>query len=440
MKITKSAISLKLGLLLASAFGYCISTQTQAACTQTTVAQTEDSYTAKIIFGTVNLPSTHLMPPGTPIDTKVIPPTTYDFNKANAESLLWTCDKADLSKIYFLAATNGDDRVGGYWDLGDADGLKDVFATYFAYVGLHQSMGGISLNRYWQSIPITDYDEENNKILIRLKHLPTLQATLYRISTLPPSTGATSWYCGTGTLPTTGSYSCNQPSAYIQLGGSDDVYMSFARDKIGQDSATSFNFWGSDNGFGYGMNTTANVLKTMPSCAVRNNTPLVILPTISAQALNQGEAAHAPFQVDIECENLMKSGTAAGQTAIAFQANTNAYNQAINMGLVHSETTEYLLSDQYGLDNQLASGVGIQLFNTSNQKQMLFQNPNAPTGGGESAGWYPVLDGQPQNLGETVANHAMHRQEYQAVLKALPGHQATPGKVKSTATIVVKVQ
>lgn len=34
----------------------------------------------------------------------------------------------------------------------------------------------------------------------------------------------------------------------------------------------------------------------------------------------------------------------------------------------------------------------------------------------------------------------MHMQEYQAILKALSDHKATLGKIKLTATIVVKVQ
>lgn len=165
----------------------CLSQSTFARCTKTSVTQTEDSRTAKIIFGNVNLPSQHLMPVGTLIDTTIVPPTAYTYGGANAESLLWTCDKADLDHIYFLVATNGDDRVGGYWDLGAADGLEHVYATYFAYVGLQQRMNGVVLTRYWQRIPIQNYDEDADKIYIRLKHLPNLEASLYRISQLPPA-------------------------------------------------------------------------------------------------------------------------------------------------------------------------------------------------------------------------------------------------------------
>jgi type 1 fimbria pilin len=425
---------------LFSVFGLC-STITKAACTQTTVAQTEDSRTAKIIFGNVNLPSKHLLPAGSVIDSKIIPPTAYTYNGANAESLLWTCDKSDLNQIYFLVATNGDDRVGGYWDIGGKDGLEDVYATYFAYVGLRQSMNGVNLTRYWQKIPVQQYDEDENKIFIRLKHLPHLEATLYRISQLAPTSGATTAYCGKGQLPTTGSYSCNQPNAYIQLSGESNVYMPFSRDQAGEDSAQFYRFWGSDNGFGYGLNTLSNTLSTQPACVVRNNTPLVMLPIISAQALNQGQSDQVPFQVEIECENLVSSGTATGQTAIAFQPDSNAYQRAVDMGLSNAQgSVSHLLSDDYGQDTQLAQGVGIQISNTANQHTMWLQNPTAITGGGAANGWYPVLEGQPQHLGETVSEHGMYMQNYQAELKALPDQQATPGRVKATATIVVKVQ
>ena len=433
---------LKWSFLLSSISMIAAFTQVHAACTKTTVPQTEDSRTAKIIFGKVNLPSTHLLPAGSVIDTKVIPPTAYTYGGANAESLLWTCDKTDLDQIYFLAATNGDDRVGGYWDLGAADGLKDVYATYFANIGLQQSMAGVPLTRIWQKIPITNYDEVNGKIEIRLKHLPALEATLYRISSLPPSTGASSAYCGTGKLPTTGSYSCNQPSAYIQLSGTNQVSIPFAHDQAGEDGAQHYRFWGADNGFGYGLNTTANTLTTTPACAVRNNTPLVTFPTVSAQEYNNAGQSSAQLQVQIECENLVKSGTATGQTAITFQANSHAYTIASELGLVAANGggAEYLVSDQYGQDEQLASGIGIQLFNPANGKNMLFSSPDVTLGGGEKQGWYPVLEGQPEQLGATIADHSMYMQNYQAILKALPGQKVTPGKVKATATIVVKVQ
>ena len=34
-------------------------------------------------------------------------------------------------QIYEVFATNGDDRVGGYYDLGAQDGNPNYYATYF---------------------------------------------------------------------------------------------------------------------------------------------------------------------------------------------------------------------------------------------------------------------------------------------------------------------
>ena len=415
--------------------------EVQAACTQTITAQTEDSYTAKIIFGKTNLPSIHLVPNGSVLDTVSVPPTAYNFGGAHAESELWRCDKSDLGQIHFLAATNGDDRLGGFWDIGGADGLQDVYATYFANIGLHQSMNGVSLTRYWKEIPITNYDEENGKIIIRLKHLPTLQATTYRLSTQPPSSGAASSYCGNGTLPTTGNYICNQPSAYIQLSGTSQVTMTnFYRDMAGEDSAYNIDFWGSDNGFGYGMNTTANSLTRIPACVIRQVHPLITFPNISAQALNGGTSTGAIFPVRVECENIAKSGTASGQVALGFQASEHSYQVTTDLGFVNSSGgAKYVVSDDYGRDDSLASGVGIELSNPDGNKAMLFLSPNATTGGGENKGWYPVLEGMTHPYDE-VQDHFQVSKMYRVSLTALPGQKATAGKVKATVNIQVKVQ
>lgn len=65
-------------------------------------------------------------PVGTVLGKAIVPPTNYTYGSATAASVLWECDASDLPNIYFLVATNGDDRVGGYWDLGAQDGMPNV--------------------------------------------------------------------------------------------------------------------------------------------------------------------------------------------------------------------------------------------------------------------------------------------------------------------------
>lgn len=100
-----------------------------ASCSVTGVTQTEDYNVAPIPFGKINLTDTYLQPVGTMLASIVVPPTNYTTGGANGASVLWECDAADLPNIYFLVATNGDDRVGGFYDIGTVDGLSDVYAT-----------------------------------------------------------------------------------------------------------------------------------------------------------------------------------------------------------------------------------------------------------------------------------------------------------------------
>ena len=419
-----------------------------ATCTLTGIAQTEDDRTAMIPFGKINLTDTYLQPVGTLLATVVVPPTNYTFGGANASSVLWECDQADLNGIYFLVATNGDDRVGGFYDIGAVDGLKDVYATWFAWTGLRMTMSGVSISRYWKKVPVTRYaTSSSGKIQIRLQDIPPLQAELYRISTLPANSAA-SYYCnglgsgGLGYASTSGTnYICTQPNAYIQLSGDSSVSFAFARDNAGADSAYSFNFWGADNGFGYGMRA-ANSLYQNPTCVARNVTPVVMLPTVSVSQLEAGINPSASFSVQVECSNSAASGVNSLQTAIGFQASPGAYQAAQSLGLVNaSGGVSYLVSDNY-FSNEMAKGVGIRLRNSLGREMNFVGQPGTvslTTPGGNAAGWYPVLDGA-SAAGSNAAGYTLYNQTMTATLSKIPGSAVTPGKVYATAYVLVKMQ
>lgn len=411
----------------------CYTVSAYATCRSTGVSQTEDDRTAPIRFGTVNLTSTYLQPVGTVLGKAIVPPTNYTYGSATAASVLWECDASDLPNIYFLVATNGDDRVGGYWDLGAQDGMPNVYATYFRYIGIKQTMDGVVLTRYWKSLPVRNYVTVGNKIQIRLQDLPTLYAELYRISSIPAS--GQSNYCGTGTGGTiaTGSYGCTQPNAYIQLKGPG-----LTSDNIGEDSASNWSFWGADNGFGYGMRS-GNTLYNEPTCVARNATPLVLFDTMTVEALNQGKSTQAQFNVSIECSNQAVSGIASKQTAMGIQASEGAYAAAQKLGLVNAQNgVKALLSDQYGT-NGIAKGVGIFLRNNSTGTDMNFVGQPGISGNGANAGWYPFKDGATAK-GSTEAGYTHYLQNYTAILKKLDGQTVEAGKVHATAYVLVKVQ
>lgn len=419
-----------------------------AICSKTNVGQTEDDRTALIQFGKINLTDAYFAPVGSLLATTVVPSTNYTYGGATGASVLWECDPGDLANIYFLVATNGDDRVGGYYDIGGPDGLTDVYATWFAYVGLKQTMAGVTLSRFWKKIPITTYATVGNKIQIRVQDIPPLQAELYRISSLPGSS-SNSYYCGNNNNDGSGLgyakpagvlYSCIQPNAYVQLSGTSGI--PFAHDEVGEDSATHFSFWGGDNGFGYGMRT-ANRLYNNATCVARSATPLVLLPTIAEVQLNAGMESSGNFSVRVECSNSVKSGINDTQTALGIQVSEGAYNAARKLGLMNSSGgISALVSDNYD-DPDMAKGVGITISNSihPDTPMVLVGQPGIATltPGGNAAGWYPVLEGATLE-GATQAGYSSYSYSFIARLKKLPNQTVSSGRVHATAYVLVKMQ
>lgn len=412
-----------------------------ANCRITGVSQTEDGRTALMPFGKVNLYDSYFYPPGTLLASIVVPPTNYTYGGAAAGSVLWECDASDLPNIYFLVATNGDHWLGGYNEIGQADGLSETYATYFAYVGLKQTMSGIVVSRTWRKVPINTYATSGNKIQIRLQDIPPLQAELYRVSELPKTGGGPQYGCtsvvygsSTGAL-----YNCIQPNAYIQLVGPGITH-----DNIGEDSNDYYRFWGVDNGFGYGMRAV-NKLYNTPTCVARNTTPLVLLPTISVSELNAGLTSTAPFNVSVECSNNVISGTNTGQTALGFQVSPGSYSAAKTLGLVNSNNgVSLLVSDNY-TDTSMAKGVGISIAYSNNPGAPLTLigqydiDPLNSAYMGSNAGWYPILNNAIP-AGSSQSGYTHYNYNFMATLKKIQGQSVTTGKIRATATVLVRIQ
>lgn len=419
-----------------------VSLTANATCSRTSNLNAEDSNAAPIPFGKVNLYDTYFSPVGSLLGSVIVPPTNYNYRGSTASTILWTCDATDLSNIYFLVATNGDNVFGGYDDLGPQDGLGvGIYGTKFAYVGLKQTMSGVVLTRFWQRIPVTTYETSGTKINIRLQDIPPLHAQLYRVSTLPNASGSGAYYCGSAFIygTTTGAtYNCNQPNSYIQLVGQGLSY-----DTEGSDSNNNYKFW-YNNGIAYTMNKV-NSLYNTPTCVVRNATPLVLFPTISASALNSGSTSTANFTVSVECSNSVTSGTANAQTALGFQVSSGAYSAASTLGLVNSSNgVSMLLSDNYSSSSTTAQGVGITIAysNAPSTPLTLIGRTIDPLNAsymGNSAGWYAVLNNA-TSTGSSTSGYTNYSYNFIATLKTIPGQTATVGTVLATATVLVKVQ
>ncbi len=118
----------------------------------------------------VNLTNTYLPPVGMLPGSRVFG-FTSGVRYPDPDKVLYECDASDAGQIFEVFATNGDDRVGGYFDLGAIDGNPHYFATYFPYVGIRLTHldSGNAFRRYWQSAPITRYATSGDKIQIRVK-------------------------------------------------------------------------------------------------------------------------------------------------------------------------------------------------------------------------------------------------------------------------------
>jgi len=432
----------------------CLITTAQATCTRKSYVDAGcDACGVGIGLGTVNITSAYLQPVNTPLASTVFSLTTASrYSPYGAGDLvLYECDKADAGNIYEVFATNGDDRVGGFYDLGATDGSQNYYGTYFPYVGLKLTHinSGLPFTRTWQQAPLTSYATVGDKIQIRVKDFSAIRADLIRISTLPA--GGRSYYCGAyggvnnpyaGMASPTGtsSYSCIQPNGYVTFKGPG-----IATDPIGSDSAYNYSTWGTGRWIAMGMGTAPiSTLTHTATCAVRNVTPLVLLPTISAQSLENGASSQANFTISLECDNTAVSGISSGETSLGLQVPYASYLTAQKMGLVNaSGGVSYLLSDGYGTDATIATGVGIALTNTTTGVAMNFLGWGTCTSigcpSGNSVGWYAVRSGA-ASAGSLAAGYTSYNTVLTATLKKIPGQTVTAGKVSAKAYVWIRVQ
>jgi len=423
-----------------------------ANCTKHGSLSATDGDAAVIRFGRINVMSAYLQPPGTLIATVVVPPTNY--RKLNANDVLWTCDKADVDagKVYFLASTNGDEKVGGYWRWDGAGGFggtePGIYATYFSGVGLKLTMKDKVLSRRWQKIESENLKSippnTNNKVQIRLRDVPNLIAELYKINGTVPN-GTPQQWCPTLATPTSAGtpYNCNQPNAYIQLVGPG-----LPSDREGEDhGAGYYDVWWNNTGFAYTLRDNNNLLSNNASCVVRHNTPVVTFLALSVQQLMHGAQATQNFSVQIECANNVPSGVSSGQTAIGFEVSPGANHGAIVLLSDQNLTTPqggvtHLVDDCYDCAGR-AKGVGVTLQNKDIKPgDLVFVRYPGWTGTGtqgEDAGWYPVLKGATP-VGSSESGYTHYNHTFTATFGRIKNMTVTPGSFNATTTILVKVQ
>ncbi len=422
-----------------------------------------DGGSAQFWFGRINLASSAIQPAGTLLGSAVA--TAAEASGINGDTLLWTCDLADAGQIDEVFSTNGDDRVGGFSEIGTQDGLAGFYRTWFPGVAIRLThlRSGKVFSRYYQSSRLDTYDidQAGKKILIRAKHLSPIKAEVARVSDISPGTGTSNWCANTPDNQRWAAvaYTCTQPNGYLMLRGPGYNRASGDMDDDGEDHAYRYLFFGAANGIAFGMRMGAT-LSILPSCVVQNVTPEVVFPTISETELDLGQTRQVEFTLSFRCDEGTNSkpsyaaGTDDNQTAFGLQVSPGALAAAQLLGYVNQDRgVRYLLSDQYGTDPTVAKGVGISLSDADTHQQMQWLSSSVSgqwlpqsLPSGRNAGWYR-LPAPGQQAGRTspapssasVGQYTVEKR-LTATLQKLPGKTVTAGRVFSTAYVIVKVQ
>jgi fimbrial protein len=412
-----------------------------------------DSNQGSMGFGTLNLMSAYLQPPGTIIASNVVSPSIAfsGAQAATAESVLYYCDTAaDAAQVKLLVATNGDEPVGGKLEV---PGYPGTYYTFYKYIGARITVvdTGQVVRRNWAEVPISiHYNAEKSRNEVKMGAVSDVRVDLIRIdSEIPSFSGG--W--GPDYQIATGAYTTNQPLFYYAF----DM-PNYPGPSAGADSNSDIRGWAVEwLAFGMYKNPQA-YLYNNASCVIRNHTPMVVFPTVNTADVEAGQTVNAELRVDVECDNGVAtgglSGTGGGQTAFGFQVSPQAYKAAQSIpGLVTSAGgVEYLLSEGYGTDPAVAKGVGIRLRHGATGADMRFigwqgncggSSPGLcganTTGGGSAAGWFPVLDGA--SGGQATGNQTrLYEQHVIATLERIPGQTVTPGRIRAQVQVLVRVQ
>ncbi|MFG1173171.1 fimbrial protein [Erwiniaceae bacterium CAU 1747] len=440
-----------------------------------------DYDTASIGVGRINISSTYLQPVGTILATGI---SNYNAITQGAlaglsdEAVILTCtSQNDKKGLAWAFATNGDSRIGGFYEI---PGNPGFFATQFPYVGIKLTLAssGEVFSRIWQqsSVPVTTEDTSGGGFVVRKKHIPKVIATLvkwsqpYGATTDAAGDKVANNYCHPARdemiIPTSQTSNvnqvwsadyypagglaagCGQPSGYINLLGTGGFVV-----RVGADS--NKDFWAWDYSVPIGLNGSPSAtFSYTPSCVVRTTTPYVIFPTVTVSQMKSGGSVSRNFDVTLECDNTINKTIGTSAIAVGLQPSISAFNTAKTLGLINPATggVTYLVSDDYNSSN-IAKGVGIQLKNSDGYSLnfVSWDGCVATVSGStsycagftnldqeRSAGWDPILSASTEISKNAVNATTLYRKTYVATLKKLPNIDPTVGRIKSTATVLIR--
>lgn len=350
--------------------------------------------------------------------------TAYSPNQ-----ILYRCAVADAGSLYEMYATNGDSAYAGMYASSEVSGAYYDVAKNVA-VRMTNLTTGEYYSRYWNSRQFTadSWYSDGTYIYIPASAFSNVLYEMFKIS-------STSYYANGDNR-----YSdlWTQPRGYIAFKGPGLDTNSLA---VGQDSASYwYGFYGN---WPAAWSTYRNVTYVRGAlCEVQNYPSVVLLPTISVNALKAGGSSQVPFSISLQCESGARSSTSTSTSSAANVAmgllvnQPNAVSQATQLGLTTSGGgLTWLLDNQYG-SSGVASGVGIKIYNASGAAINLLPNL-ASTGTGNTRGWYAYTD-----LTSLVSSGSsnIYSGDFLASLEALSGQTVTAGTVNAQLQVVVSFQ
>lgn len=471
-----SSCAMTLAMLLLSSYSY-------ASCNGI-MGHTITGYdydTASVGVGRINIISNYLQPVGTVLATGISNYNTIrngGLANLSDDSIILTCtSQTDKNNLAWAYATNGDSRIGGFYEI---PGNPGYYATQFPYVAVKLAFAdtGEVFSRIWtkSSVRVETEDTSNGGFVIRKKHIPKVIATLvkwplaYGEKTDADGNSVIASYChGAGKediIPTSQTSNpnqvwsadyyavnglaagCGQPNGYINLLGSGGYQVN-----VGTDSNRNIYAWEFSVPIGLNGSPSATFSYT-PSCVVKTVSPYVVFPVVTVEQLNSGEKISKNFDVTLECDNTINKSISTAAVSVGLQPSLSAFNHAQTLGLIDPTTggVTYLVSDDYTADN-MAKGVGITLKNADGDRVNFVSWVGCiPVESGytsycpaftslaqqRAAGWDPIMSASSQISADVVNATTSYRKTYVSTLSKINNMTPTVGKIKATATVLIR--
>ena len=413
MKVLKRTLLFLLLIVSTSSYGNCVKVGTWAGA--------HDTNSGLLSFDSIviNVAGDIIQPNGTLLTSAYSLPAQYGQRAGyNPEDVLFRCAPSDEDQIFEVFSTNGDSAYAGMTDIsGVTAGVTGVYRTVFRNIGakiIHLA-SGLPFLKNWQERKLINLDKDaNGNILVKVKNFSPISVELYKSN-------------DTGGAWLTGSYTYSQPNGYATIRGPG------MNEGLIAGTNSQFIYYGFYGYWPIAIGLLNNItVRRVPACVFRMVTPYVLFPTISVEQINNGEQVERDFTVSYDCEKTYSPGTVMNQVAIGLKPTSMAN---VIAGSSDPSFKTHLVDYEYLSQPEVAAqGVGIRIVRNGSTMNLLYDENNF--GGGENAGWYSATG----SFSDT-SDLRQVTETWTAVLEALPsGAQVTPGRVKATAKIIIRVQ